>query len=103
MKRTLSIFSLALMLTAAACGQRESASSAAAPATSVAPSAASGPLTPEQLGALGAQIRKDPARGDELLTRHGLDRQTFEQAIRDVTENANASQRYAEAYRKASA
>ncbi|HEX8254492.1 MAG TPA: hypothetical protein VF846_15210 [Thermoanaerobaculia bacterium] len=101
MKRTLSILSLTVLLTA--CGQRESATSAAAPATPAAPSAAAAPLTPEQLGALGAEIRKDPAHGDELLTRHGLTRQTFEQAIRDVTESANASQRYAEAYRKASA
>jgi hypothetical protein len=96
MKSTVAIFSLILIL--GACQQRETA----APAQP-APAAQAGALTPEQLGALGAEIRKDPARGDELLQQHGLTRETFEKAIRDITESAEASQRYAEAYRKASA
>lgn len=100
MKHTVAILSLVLIL--GACQQRNGAAPAqsapAAPAT-----AQGGALTPEQLGALGAEIRKDPARGDELLEQHGLTRETFEKAIRDVTESAEASQRYAEAYRKASA
>lgn len=65
--------------------------------------AAPADLTPEQLGELGAKIRKDPARADELLTSRGLTKETFEKAIRDVTEDPEASRRYAEAYRKASA
>lgn len=67
--------------------------------------AASSPakLSPEELGELGAEIRKDPERADEILARKGLDQQKFEKAIRDVTENPDASKRYAEAYRKASA
>lgn len=32
----------------------------------------------------------------------GLDQQSFEKAIREVTESAEASKRYADAYRKAS-
>ena len=86
-----------LLLFVIACGGREPAASsdAAAPATVTAPN-----LTPEQLGALGAQMRKDPARADELLTERGLTRESFEKAIRDVTEDPAASKRYAEAYRR---
>jgi hypothetical protein len=61
------------------------------------------PLTPEQLGELGAQIRKEPARGEEILAQHHLTHESFEKAIRAVTEDAAASKRYAEAYRRASA
>jgi hypothetical protein len=100
MKRSISILSLVVML--AAC-QQQSRDESAATATPVAPTAATSALTPEQLGALGAEIRKDPARADELLQQHGLTRATFEQQIRDVTESADFSRRYAEAYRKASA
>lgn len=67
------------------------------------PAATSASLSPEQLGELGAEIRKDPARADEILARKGLNQQSFEKAIRDVTENPDASKRYAESYRKASA
>jgi hypothetical protein len=60
-------------------------------------------LTPEQLGELGAQIKKSPDRAQELLSQHGLTEQAFESQIRKVTEDPDASKRYAEAYRKASA
>jgi len=60
-------------------------------------------LTPEQLGELGAQIRKTPAEASALLAKHGLTEATFEAQIRKITENPDASKRYAEAYRKASA
>ncbi len=100
MKQPIAILSLMLML--AACQQQSKNETAAA--TPPAPAAtASSTLTPEQLGALGAHIRKEPARADELLQQHGLTRAEFEKQIRDVTENAEASKRYAAAYRKASA
>jgi hypothetical protein len=100
MKQTVAILGLVLIL--GACQQRNDAASTQA--NPVVPSAGRAEaLTPEQLGALGAEIRKDPARGDELLQQHGLTREAFEKAIRDVTESADASQRYAAAYRKASA
>lgn len=60
-------------------------------------------LTPEELGALGAQIRKTPDHATDLLREHGLTQQSFEAQIRKVTESPEASKRYAEAYRKASA
>lgn len=93
---------LGLVLTLGACQQRQE--TAPASGKPVMPVATAGQTpTPEQLGALGAEIRKDPARGDELLQQHGLTRATFEKAIRDITESADASLRYAAAYRKASA
>ena len=96
----------ALVLTLAlvvACGNDETRTAANEPAAAPAPAASQANLTPEQLGELGAQLRKDPARANELLTQRGLTRQSFEKAIRDVTESPDASKRYAEAYRKASA
>jgi hypothetical protein len=60
-------------------------------------------LTPEQLGELGAQIGKHPDQASALLTRHGLTRESFEAQIRKITENPDASKRYAAAYRKSSA
>jgi hypothetical protein len=92
---------LALALAGACSNEQKTATTnetTAAPATAKAVD-----LTPEQLGELGAQIRKEPSRADEILSQKGLDQATFEKAIRDVTENPEASKRYAEAYRKASA
>jgi len=59
-------------------------------------------LTPEQLGELGAQIKREPSRAHELLSAHGLDDQSFEKAIRKVTQDPVASKRYAAAFKQAS-
>jgi len=94
---------IALLLSSmlvAACGGREQTASKATPAE---PSAAAANLTPEQLGELGAQIQKNPDRAQELLKHHGFTPESFEVAIRKVTENPDASRRYAAAYRRASA
>ncbi|HYR29859.1 MAG TPA: hypothetical protein VEU30_15420 [Thermoanaerobaculia bacterium] len=94
----------ALVLTLAlfaACSNEPAQTAANQPAPAA--NAAAPALTPEQLGELGAQLRKDPARADEILAQRGLSPQVFEKAIRDVTENPEASKRYAAAYRKASA
>lgn len=96
-------FALVLTLAlAAACSNEQKTkeiSSEATPQTA----AKAADLTPEQLGELGAQIRKEPSRADEILSQKGLDQASFEKAIRDVTEDPERSKRYAEAYRKASA
>ncbi len=92
----------ALVLTLAlfgACKNDETQTAANHPAAA---SASPANLTPEQLGELGAQMRKDPARAEEILVQRGMTPQAFEKAIRDVTENPDASKRYAAAYRKAS-
>ena len=89
-----------------ACGGRDAQNVQSAEtkpqAATTASQATSPSLTPEQLGELGAQIRKDPSRAQELLASRGLNEQSFEKAIRDVTENPDASKRYADAYRTAS-
>jgi hypothetical protein len=107
MKNVLSLSFVALLALAGACNQKQDVAAKnetpATPAASTAPAVASAQvLTPEQLGELGAQIRKTPDRSHELLTHHGLDEKTFESQIRKVTESPDASKRYAEAYRKAS-
>ena len=59
-------------------------------------------LSPEQLGQLGAKIKKQPNDAQRLLTEHGLTEESFEQAIRKVSEDPEAAKRYAAAYRQAS-
>ena len=57
-------------------------------------------LTPEQLGELGARIKKNPSDAATLLSERGLTEESFEKAIRRVTEDKDASQRYAAAFRE---
>jgi hypothetical protein len=59
-------------------------------------------LSPEELGELGAKIKKNPSDAQKLLSEKGLTEQQFEQAVRKVAENPDQSKRYAEAYKKAS-
>jgi hypothetical protein len=58
-------------------------------------------LSPEELGKLGAEIKKHPKDAQKLLSDKGLTEQQFEQAVRKVAENPDQSKRYAEAYKKA--
>src|SRR5438045_617173 len=68
------------------------ASRSAAPPQSTAPAAAAQPtLTPEELGALGADIRKHPADAHRLIAARGLTDESFEQAIRKVSEDPAAA------------
>lgn len=101
MKLAVALLTLTLMTALGGC-RREANAPSSTTASVATTTAASGALTPEQLGELGAGIRKDPANADALLAKHHLTRQSFEQAIRDVTENVETARRYAEAYRKAS-
>jgi hypothetical protein len=91
---------LTVMLSLAACQQKE-ATTAANP-TPAAP-VATATLTPEQLGELGGLIKNNPDRANELLTQHNMTRESFEKAVREVTENVDASKRYAASYRKTAA
>lgn len=59
-------------------------------------------LSPEELGELGAKIKKNPSDAEKLLSEKGLSQQQFEQAVRKVAESPDQSKRYAEAYKKAS-
>jgi hypothetical protein len=87
---------LALTLTAG-CRQTETTTIATGEETP----AVAAEMTPEQLGELGAQIEREPERIDELLSERGLTRQSFEDQIRRITEEPEASRRYAQAYENA--
>ena len=100
MRRAATMIGVVLsVLLAGACREEPTASGADVSSTDVARSAVQ--LTPEELGQLGAAIKKEPARADELLAQKNLNRQSFEAAIREVTEDPDKSKRYAEAYRSA--
>lgn len=90
-----------LLLVSAACGRDESTSTASS--TPGESAITTEPRTPEQLGEIGAQIEKEPQRGDAILTQHGMTRESFESEIRAVTENVDSARRYAAAYRKTGA
>lgn len=78
-----------------------SASSSNSPTTVAAQSTTN--LTPEDLGALGARIKKNPADAQKLLSEKGLTEESFASAIRKVAENPEQSRRYAAAYKAAGA
>ncbi|HYS54852.1 MAG TPA: hypothetical protein VER58_13930 [Thermoanaerobaculia bacterium] len=59
-------------------------------------------LSPEDLGTLGAEIKKHPKDADKLLTDKGLTEQQFVKAVRKVSESPEDSKRYAAAFKKAS-
>jgi hypothetical protein len=101
MKRTLITLTVVLAL-ASGCKQKDAAS-VSSESKDVATTEARHTLTPEQLGELGARIEKAPDQAATLLGEHGLNEKTFEQEIRKVTEDPEASKRYASAYEKAKA
>ena len=97
--RKISIALAALTLVLAfGCKQKSSGSSYSEPSqqTSVAQN-----LTPEQLGEIGAEIKKHPSDSEKILRDHGLDQASFEKAIRNVASDPAASRRYRDAYKKA--
>jgi ABC-type enterochelin transport system substrate-binding protein len=104
MMRSTMAVSLVVLL-AFACGgndkQTAGNTSAGSSQTQVATNAAATPLTPEELGELGAKIRKTPERANEILRDRGLTEKSFETEIRKVTEDPEASKRYAAAYKRA--
>lgn len=105
MKTTSMAFALCALLIAGACSNDRSGTAADASAGKTPAVAAQqqADLTPEQLGELGAEIRKNPADAQRLLTERGLDEKSFEQAVRKVSEDPAAAKRYSESYKKAGA
>ncbi|PYQ32939.1 MAG: hypothetical protein DMF57_11135 [Acidobacteria bacterium] len=97
--KKLSIAILALVLIV---GCKNKASTGSTSATGNDTTVAQANLTPEQLGALGAKIAKNPGEAQKLLSEQGLTEDSFKQAVRKVSEDPAASKRYAEAYKKAS-
>jgi hypothetical protein len=103
-KTTIAIATLTLFLTfGCSKGSTASTSKSSSPSGNAEATAAQANLTPEELGELGAQIKKNPSDAQKLLSEKGLTERSFEHAIRKVAENPEESKRYAEAYKKASA
>ena len=102
MMRT-NLLAVTLVAVLAACSDKPSATievgDSDTPAKSASPATAS--LSPEDLGELGARIEKQPNDAQKLLSEKGLNDQSFEQAIRKIAEDPEASKRYAEAYKLA--
>lgn len=99
-------WTMALVLACAlgACSEKNDAGAKASAGAAVDPPAVTAQdLTPEQLGELGARISKNAAQAKQILGEHGLDEKSFEQKIRKVTEDPEASRRYAAAFEKAKA
>ena len=97
---------LTLLLAAGGCKNNQSSTTAASSPSSYNSSgsnvAQAASLSPEDLGSLGAQIKKQPNDADKLLAQKGLNAQSFAAAIRKVSEDPAAAKRYAAAYKSAS-
>lgn len=106
-KHTSIALALCALLVAGACSndQPNAAAGSTTPSTPAASAQSSqqAELTPEQLGELGAEIRKNPNDAKRLLSERGMDEQQFEQAVRKVSEDPAAAKRYSESYKKAGA
>ena len=100
-KSVISSVALALVLVAG-CKNQQQAKTTEPGKTTVAASASASSMSPEELGTLGAQIKKQPNQADQLLSQHGLNEQSFAAAIRKVSEKPDDAKKYAAAYKKAS-
>jgi len=79
------------------CGKDEKQTSAETTKAAVSASSTS----PEDLGRIGAEIRKQPQDASKILASHGMTEETFEAAVRKVGESPEASKRYAAAFKDA--
>ncbi|HEU5162944.1 MAG TPA: hypothetical protein VFV54_07355 [Thermoanaerobaculia bacterium] len=102
MRRALLIPFVLMLALAGACNQADTAA-AGDDSRAESPAVAAKDLSPEDLGKLGAELKKNPDRAEQILSERGLDQQTFEKEIRKVSEDPEASKRYAAAYKEASA
>ena len=104
MRSTVMAGCIALTMLAACKNETKTTSTTATPTTTVSTttSTSSVSMTPEQLGELGAEIKRHPSDAKKILSDHGLDEASFEKAIRSVSSDPDASRRYAAAYKKRS-
>ena len=101
-KISLMVAAVALVWMVGCKNQSNNTASNATPNNSNVSAAQQTNLSPEDLGELGAKIKKNPKDAEKLLSEKGLTEQQFEQAVRKVAESPDQSKRYAEAYKKAS-
>jgi hypothetical protein len=101
MRKTIILLAISTFALTAGCKNNTPMTASNDGTASVAQSSSSSSLTPEQLGALGAQIKKQPNDADKLLAEHGLNEQSFAAAVRKVSETPADAKRYTAAYRSA--
>ena len=97
------MLALVAIVLAGACSDDRAATPAAAAGSNDTTANAQQNLTPEELGELGAKIAKNSNDAQKILSERGLNEQSFEQAVRKVSEDPAAAKRYSEAYKRASA
>ena len=108
MRKQLTIIATFLVVLAAGCkNNQQTAATNGVPAnapnaSSVTNTTQASTLSPEDLGTLGAQIKKQQNIADKLLADKGLNEQSFAAAIRKVSENPDSAKRYTAAYKRAS-
>ncbi len=103
MKSSIIALATTMLLLAAGCKADHGLGATSSTPTGVTSSATASnasTLSPEQLGTLGAQIKKQPSDAHRLLQEQGLTEQSFATAIRKVSEDPAAAKRYAAAYRQ---
>ncbi len=91
-----------MLVIAAGCKGTPSSTAASNGTTANVEQSSSASMSPEDLGALAAQIKKQPNDADKLLADHGLNEQSFAAAVRKVSENPTDAKRYTSAYKSAS-
>ena len=103
MKNTSIVIAAFALVLASGCKNQSDTTTASAPGSTntSASSASQSTLSPEDLGELGAKIKKNPADAQKLLSAKGLTEQSFEQQVRQVAQDPEASKRYTAAYKKA--
>jgi ABC-type enterochelin transport system substrate-binding protein len=94
-----SLLALTLSMAIVAC-KNNTTTPATSSSTNTAVTASGPSLTPEQLGEIGASIKKHPSDGTKILSDHGMTQEQFERAIRQVSSDPAASKRYAAAYKR---
>jgi hypothetical protein len=105
MRKLLIPVAIVTLVITASCKNNASSTTAAqsdTAATAAQSSSSGSSLSPEQLGSLGAQIKKQPNDADKLLAEHGLNEQSFAAAVRKVSESPADAKRYTAAYKSAS-
>lgn len=100
-ERILATAAVSLLLAAGCRNKSESASYTAAPSSNAPAVQQTSSVTPEQLGEIGAQIKRHPKEAKSILADHGMTEASFERAIRQVSSDPAASKRYAAAYKRA--
>jgi hypothetical protein len=98
-----SLIATLILAVALVSGCKQQQNAGTTPASSNDQTASSTSMSPEQLGELGAQIKQHPKDANKLLSEHGLTEASFEKAIRQVTQDPDASKRYTAAFKKAKA